>query len=418
MSARTDFRRLPENRWRAMLRELADSQQLDNPFFRVHDGLAGPETQIAGRSLLNFASYDYLSLNGHPDVVEATIAAIRRFGTTVSASRLVSGERPFHQTLERKLADLYGVDDAVVMVSGHATNVSVIGQLLGPQDLLVHDELIHNSIIVGGQLARATRLSFKHNNLDDLRKVLKGARSKHRRCCIAVEGLYSMDGDTVDLAALVKLKTEFDAWLMVDEAHALGVLGATGRGTAEAQGVAGTDVDIWMGTLSKTLVSSGGYIAGSSGLVDFVKAAAPGFVYSVGLSPPSVASADAALDVMLREPQRVERLRRNSVLMQQLVREAGLDVGSSDAAAIVPVRVGDSVRATAWANKLFEAGVNVLPIVYPAVPYDGAILRFFVNSNHTEDQIRQAVAALRATYEQVRNLAVPSWQGLVKFAGP
>jgi len=418
MSARTDFRRLPENRWRSMLRELADSQQLDNPFFRVHDGLAGPETQIAGRSLLNFASYDYLSLNGHPDVVEATIAAIRHFGTTVSASRLVSGERPFHQTLERKLADLYGVDDAVVMVSGHATNVSVVGQLLGPQDLLVHDELIHNSIIVGGQLARATRLSFKHNNLDDLRKVLKGARSKHRRCCIAVEGLYSMDGDTVDLAALVKLKTEFDAWLMVDEAHALGVLGATGRGTAEAQGVAGTDVDIWMGTLSKTLVSSGGYIAGSSGLVDFVKAAAPGFVYSVGLSPPSVASADAALDVMLREPQRVERLRRNSVLMQQLVREAGLDVGSSDAAAIVPVRVGDSVRATAWANKLFEAGVNVLPIVYPAVPYDGAILRFFVNSNHTEDQIRQAVAALRATYEQVRNLAVPSWQGLVKFAGP
>lgn len=415
MSARTDFRKLPEVRWRDMLVDIAEAQNLDNPFFRVHESLAGPETRIDGRALLNFGSYDYLSLNGHPRVIEATIAAIRSFGTTVSASRLVSGERPFHHRLERQLADIYGVEDAIVMVSGHATNVSLIGQLLGPQDLLVHDELIHNSIIVGGQLARATRAAFPHNDLEALRKLLKGARGKHRRCCIAVEGLYSMDGDSIDLPTLVELKKEFDAWLLIDEAHALGVLGATGRGTAEAQKVSGTDVDIWTGTLSKTLVSSGGYVAGSTALIDFVKAAAPGFVYSVGLSPPAAAAAIAALEVMCEQPERVARLQANSAHMHKLMRAAGLDTGTSDAAAIAPVRVGDSIRATAWANRLYEAGLNVLPIVYPAVPYDRAILRFFINADHSFEQIERAVAETEVARDEVSRLSLPNWQGLAKL---
>lgn len=391
----TDFSKLAAYKELQTQRGAGDLFQIENPFFRVHEARAGATTRIAGKELVNFASYDYLGLNGHPAVLAAATAAAQTFGTSASASRVVAGERAVHRDLERWIAGMYGVDDAVVYVSGHATNVSAISTLLGPRDLILTDALVHNSVLVGAQLSGAARRSFPHNDLDALERLLSGLRGRHRSVLIAVEGLYSMDGDVPDLARLVELKTRYGAWLMVDEAHALGVLGRRGRGSAEYCGVDGRAVDIWMGTLSKTCAACGGYIAGSKALVDILKCTSPGFVYSVGMPPPIAAAALAALEVMAREPERVARLQANSHLFFERARAAGLDTGFAQGHAVVGIMIGDSLRAAKLTERLFEAGINALPIIHPAVPMQAARLRFFLSSEHTPAQIETAIAATK-----------------------
>ena len=220
-----------------MLTAAAERFGLGNPFFKVHEGAGGPMTRIGGKEYLNFSHYNYLGLNGHPEVNRAAREAIERYGTSAGASRLVAGERPVQRELEKALAETYGVDDCVVFVSGHATNVSVISTLFGPGDLVLHDSLIHNSVLEGIRLSGASRRSFPHGDLDALDTLLAASRSQCERALIVVEGLYSMDGDLPNLPALVDIKQRHGAFLMVDEAHALGVLGATGRGIAEHWGV-------------------------------------------------------------------------------------------------------------------------------------------------------------------------------------
>jgi 8-amino-7-oxononanoate synthase len=391
---RDPFTDLPELSDIRRQKAAADLLGVANPFFRVHEARAGATTSIDGRVHVNFASYDYLGLNGHPAVAAAARAAIERYGTTVSASRLVAGERPIHRDLERKLAEFLGTEHALAFVSGHATNVGVIGHLMRPQDLVLHDALSHNSVLVGAKLSGAARQHFPHNDLDALDGLLSARRHGHERCLIAVESLYSMDGDHPDLARLIQLRDRYDAWLMVDEAHSLGVLGATGRGLAEEHGIDPSAVDIWMGTLSKTLASCGGYIAGSSALIDYLKFSAPGFIYSVGIPAPVAAAAIAALDVLAAEPERVTKLRANGRQFVDLARASGLDTGTSAGFAVVPVIVGDSLRAVQLSNRLLERGVNVLPIVHPAVPERAARLRFFITADHEPDQIRTAVDAV------------------------
>ncbi len=368
---------------------------IENPFFRVHETRAGATTRIGGREVINFASYDYLGLNAHPAVAAAANAAMQRLGTSASASRVVAGERDVHRDLERRIAEVYGVDDAVVYVSGHATNVSAISTLLGPRDLILSDALVHNSVMVGAQLSGATRRSFPHNDLDALERTLAELRGRHQNVLIAVEGLYSMDGDVPDLKRLVQIKTHYGAWLMMDEAHALGVLGASGRGSAEHCGIDGRAVDIWMGTLSKTCAACGGFIAGSKALVDILKCTSAGFVYSVGMPPPIAAAALAALNAMAREPERVARLQANSRLFLERAQAAGLDTGFAQGYAVIGIMIGDSLRAAKLTERLFEAGINALPIIHPAVPMQAARLRFFLSSEHTAAQIETAVAATR-----------------------
>src|SRR5580692_2593863 len=268
-----------------MIREAADFLGISDPFFRVHEGIAGAETVIGGRRFVNYASYNYVGLNGHPDIVSAAKAAMDRYGTSVSASRPVSGERPLHQDLERALARVHGTEDCVVLVGGHSTNVTVIGHLLGRDDVIVHDSLIHNSIVQGAVLSGARRVPFPHLDHEAADKLLGQARGRHEHALLVIEGHYSMDGDVPDLAAFVEIARRHRAWLMVDEAHALGVLGPRGHGSAEHAGIDPSEIDIWMGTLSKTLVSCGGYIAGSRDLIDYLKHMAPGFVFSVGMGP-------------------------------------------------------------------------------------------------------------------------------------
>ncbi|MEH6473469.1 MAG: aminotransferase class I/II-fold pyridoxal phosphate-dependent enzyme, partial [Halopseudomonas sp.] len=288
----------------------AEQFGVGNPFFRVHQGVAGATSQIDGRECINYASYNYLDLSGHPAVNQAAKDAVDRYGTSVSASRPVAGERPIHRELETALAEAYDVDDAVVFVSGHATNVSTIGHLFGPKDLILHDELIHNSSLVGSQLSGAKRLAFSHNNLDELEQTLEQVRHQFERVLIVVEGLYSMDGDYPDLPRIVELKQRYKAFLMVDEAHSYGVMGETGQGIREHFGLKGSDVDIWMGTLSKSLAGCGGYIAGELALVEHLKFLAPGFLYSVGIPAQVAAPSLAALQLMKAEPERVKKLRQ------------------------------------------------------------------------------------------------------------
>lgn len=368
---------------------------IDNPFFKTHDALAGATSQINGKTYLNFSSYNYLNLSGDARVNRAAIDAIERYGTSPSASRLVAGERPVQRELEEALADVYGVEDCVVMVSGHATNVTTIGTLFGPKDLVVHDALIHNSVLEGIRLSGATRRSFAHNDYQKLDQLLGEIRSGFERVLIVIEGLYSMDGDIPELPRYVEIKKRHKAFLMVDEAHALGVLGERGLGSHEHFSVAGKDVDIWMGTLSKTLASGGGYIAGDKALISILKYTAPGFVYSVGLAPVLAAAALAALQIMREESGRVAALRALSRYCLRAMQDAGVDTGLAQGFPIVPALVGSSIKATQLSNHLFRMGINVQPIIHPAVEEKAARLRFFLSSAHEEKDIERMVNSLQ-----------------------
>jgi 8-amino-7-oxononanoate synthase len=360
----------------------------------MHDGRAGATTEIGGKELINFSCYDYLGLNGHPEVVEAAKAAIDRYGISCSASRIVAGQRITHKNLERSLAEHYGVDDAVVFVSGYGTNVSVIASLAGAKDLVISDQVMHNSAVVGAVLSGASRRSFAHNDLDNLEQILAGSRSKFERCLIVVEGLYSMDGDYPDLPRLIEIKNKYHAWLMVDEAHSLGVLGAKGYGIFEHFNVDPKQVDVWMGTMSKTLAGCGGYIAGSAALIDYLKCLSGGFVYSVGMPPVIAASVHKALEILHREPERVAKLQRNGAHFYQTAKAKGLDTHSGRGTAVAPIVVGDSFSAVILSQELGKRGINVQPVLYPAVPAKSSRLRFFLTSMHTEAQIDTALAIL------------------------
>ena len=379
----------------AMMREGARRLGLTDPFFKVHEGTAGATSRIGGCERLNFASYNYLGFSGDARVNRAACDAVASYGTSVSASRVVSGERPIHGELERALAEAYAVEDAVVFVSGHATNVSTLGYLMGPKDLILHDEYIHNSSLVGAQLSGAKRMSFAHNDPEALEVLLTRHRHQFERVLVVIEGLYSMDGDVPDLPRFIDAKNRHQAWLMVDEAHSFGVLGERGLGLREHFDVPSGDVDIWMGTLSKALAGCGGYIAGCRELVETLRYLAPGFLYSVGLPAQVAAPSLAALELMHQEPERVQKLHDISRYFLEQAKSHGFDTGHSIGAAVVPVIVGSSPLAARLSHDLFQRGINVQPILHPAVPEKSARLRFFLSSEHTREQVNQTIQALR-----------------------
>lgn len=363
-----------------------------NPYFTVHDGVVRDTTVVDGRELISFASYNYLGLSGHPAVVRAAAEAVQKYGTSVSASRLVSGEKPIHGELERKIAGFIGVDAAILMVGGHATNETTIGHVVGEGDLIVHDSLAHNSIVQGALLSGARRRPFPHNDYAALDRMLKEIRSQYRRVLIAIEGVYSMDGDFADVPKFIDVKKKHQALLMVDEAHSFGTIGERGHGMSEFFDINPRDVDIWMGTLSKSAASCGGYIAGCHALIELLRYSAPGFVFSVGMPPAQVAAALAAIDTLEAEPERVERLHQRSELFLKLCREADLDTGDSGGTPVIPVITGNSIVALRLSHRLRADGINVQPILYPAVDESSARLRFFITSEHTEEQIRFTVS--------------------------
>ncbi|MEG3116924.1 aminotransferase class I/II-fold pyridoxal phosphate-dependent enzyme [Salinicola sp. 4072] len=393
------FDRHPGYQQLKMMREGGKRLGIPDPFFKVHESTAGATTVIGGRECINFASYNYLGLAHHPKVIQAGIDALERYGSSVSASRPVSGERPIHHELERAIAETYEVEDAVAFVSGHATNVSTLGYLLGPKDLILHDEYIHNSTVVGAQLSGARRMSFAHNDPAALEALLTRHRRQFERVVVVIEGLYSMDGDAPDLKRFVEIKQRHQAWLMVDEAHSFAVMGDRGLGLREYCGVPALDVDIWMGTLSKTLSGCGGYIAGCRELVEMLRYFAPGFLYSVGMPAQVAGPSLAALQIMKEEPERLKRLHDISRYFLQQARLKGFDIGESIGVAVVPVIVGSSVLAAGLSDALLKDDINVQPILHPAVPEKSARLRFFLNCDHTREQIDRTLDMLETEWK-------------------
>lgn len=401
--AACDFKQFADVKKIQIQKTLAKQWNIESMFFLPHEGIPSDTTVIGGRTYLNFSTYDYLGFNGSPEIKEASMEALERHGSSTSGSRPTSGERPVHQELERALAEVYQTEDCVAFVSGHAANVWTINQLFKKRDLVIHDSLSHNSIVHGAQFSGATRLSFPHNDMDALDALLVAERPRHKRCLIVTEGLFSLDGDVPDLPWLVKIKRKHSSFLMVDEAHSLGVLGKTGRGIFEHHGVDPHAVDIWMGTLSKTLCGCGGYVAGCEELVECLKYLAPGFMYSVGMPPSLAAASRKALAMMLEAPERVQRLQELSRYFLEYAKHKGLDTGHSQGFAIAPVIVGGSVEAALLAARLFELGLYTIPITYPAVEERSARLRFFLSVSHTRTQVRQALDLVAEELPLVRD---------------
>ena len=383
--------------------DLLDSTGLGELFFTVHESVTNDRTMIAGRELINFSSYNYVGMSGDPRVTKAAQDATRQYGTSVSASRLVSGEKPVHRKLEQAIARFVGTDDAMVFVGGHSTNETVIGHLLGNNDLVLHDALAHNSIMQGAVLSGARRRPIPHNDWRELDRFLTNYRHEYRRVLVVIEGVYSMDGDIPELPKYIEVKKRHKAMLMVDEAHSMGVLGSHGRGIGEHFDVNPTDVDVWMGTLSKSFGSCGGYIAGSKALIEYLKYTAPGFVFSCGLPPANAAAALASLQLLEAEPRRALRLQKRSKLFLDLAKNRGLNTGMSQDSPVVPVILGNSLECLKLSKALAVRGVNVQPILYPAVEEKAARLRFFITSMHTEEQIRYTIDAMCEELEKIRS---------------
>ena len=395
------FDQFPEYLKLKQVQQQIAAADLKDPYFKQHDGIISDTTRIDGRTLVSFASYNYLGISGDPDVGAASKRAIDRFGTSVSASRLVSGEKTVHRELEQTIARFLGVETAIVFVGGHAANETTIGHLLGPGDLILHDGLAHNSIVQGATLSGARRRPFPHNDWQALDQLLGELRPTYRRVLVAIEGVYSMDGDFPDLPRFIEVKRRHQALLYVDEAHSLGTMGRTGRGITEQFDADPRDVDILMGTLSKALGSCGGYIAGSQPLVEYLKYTAPGFVFANGITPSNTAAAVAALELLEGDPGRVTRLRERSELFLSLARERGLNTGMSHGTPVVPVILGNSMDALRLGHAMFARGVNVQPILHPAVEEKAARLRFFVTAAHSEAQIRETVDAVAEELEKI-----------------
>ncbi len=393
--------------YRALRRRFQDleSTGMDIPFFQPRDGVSHSVIRREGQNLVSFSGYNYLGLNGHPAVLSAAKNAIDKYGTSASASRIVAGQIELHGELEQKLARFLGTDDALIFISGYLTNVSVIAHLLARPDAVIYDNQAHNSIITGARLSGAKTFTYQNGDWDALDRLLEKERAGFRRGLIVAEGVYSMDGQILDLKKAVEIKKKHDMLLMVDEAHSFGIVGQTGRGVRESYGMPIDSIDVYMGTLSKTLASSGGYIAGDAGLIEYMRFLCPGLVFSVGLSPADTAAALAALDILEREPHRPKRLRDRSRFFRQVARDNGLTIGGDEDSPVASLVVGDDKMAIALSHNLLQRGIEVQPIVRPAVSATTARLRFFLTANHTEEQILETVPVIARELEKLRKAA-------------
>ena len=382
----------------------------ENPYFIAHDSPLTDRSLMDGRWVLNFGSYNYVGMSGRPEVEEAAIDAIRKYGTSASGSRLLAGEKSLYRELETELADWKHADAALVLTGGHATNVTFVGSFCHDGDLILYDSLIHNSVAEGCRLAHATARPFPHNDAAALERILQRRRSMFAKCLIIAEGVYSMDGDIAPVPEFVRLKKEYGCFLMIDEAHSTCVIGETGGGVDEYFGLKPDDIDIKMGTLSKGLGACGGYLAGSADLIEYLRYNLPGFVFSCGISPALAATALCAIRLLRSDPSVMGSLRRNVQVFADECRRRCLDIGQAGRTAILPVLVGRDEDSWRLSNRLRREGVFVPPAVYPAVPHDQARLRFCVTAAHRPEQIIEALDILERVAEQL-DIPLPRTEG-------
>jgi 8-amino-7-oxononanoate synthase len=356
--------------------------------------------RVAGHGdMLMLGGYSYLGLIGHPRINEAACRAVERYGTGTPGVRMLAGTLSIHRQLEERIAQFKGTEAAVTFSSGYFANVSSIAALVGREDTVICDKLDHASLLDGCLLSGARLVRFAHNDLEHLERCLRNPSNTGRRLVI-VDAVYSMDGDIARLPEISRLCREYGAALMVDEAHSIGMLGATGHGIEEHFGLPPDAVDIKMGTLSKAIPSAGGYIAGSARLCEFLSHQARGFVYSGALPPASAAAAMAALEVIESEPHRVERLRTNADHFAKRLRDAGFDYRDSPTA-IFPIMCGDDWQAWRLARIAQKGGIYVQAVPYPVVPKGQARLRAAVCATHTTEQLDRCADVLCAAAEEV-----------------
>ncbi len=388
--SQSSFAAFAERRFRLSGKALIEN---GHPYFVPTDALENAsDTWPDG--YLSIAHYDYLGLAHDPRVTQAAKDAIDNHGTGVGASRLVGGERLAHRALEDALAEFLNVGAVLSMISGYLTNVSLISHVMGPRDLVLADELAHNSIVLGGKCGKFDYKTFQHNDLNDLERIMDDVADQYHRVLIVTEGLFSMDGDVTDLPRILDIKEKHDAWLLLDEAHSYGVLGTTGRGLCEHYGIDPARIELTVGTLSKSFSSSGGFICASAEVIEWLRFTLSGFVYSVGLSPATVASAHAALDVLRNEPERVTRLRSNSLKFLTKARDAGLNTGSAIGEAVIPVLFKTPEDCVFVAEHLMNMGIYAPPIIHVGVPKDLPRIRFFLSALHTENDIDRVISEI------------------------
>jgi len=360
--------------------------------------LSPTRVRVRGREMLLFASYSYLGLLGHPRLSAAAQAAAAQYGTGTHGVRLLAGTLPLHHELEAAIAAFVGRAAALTFSSGYATNLAAITALVGRHDVVLSDKLNHASLVDGCQLSGADFVRFRHNDLADLERCLQQAAPAATRL-VVVDAVFSMDGDIAPLPGLVELCRAYGAWLMVDEAHSIGVLGATGRGLEEHFGLAGV-IDVKMGTLSKSIPSVGGYLAGSADLIQMFRHAARPFIFSAALPPPQAAAAKAALEVIAAEPERVAQAQANARYFRDRLRALGFNILNTETA-IVPLICGSDQRAYRMVHECQQRGVFALPVISPAVPEGLARVRATVTAAHTRDEIDCALEVFAAAGKKV-----------------
>jgi len=401
----TKFEDTPE--YKSFKARSAVLEQTKNPYFIPHDSTLRDTSIVGGKEVLNFGSYNYLGLSGHPQVSQAAINAIQKLGTSASGSRLLAGEKTLHEELEKEIAAWKHTEAALVLVGGHSTNVTFVGNFCNERDLILYDTLSHNSIAQGIQLSRATSRLFPHNNYDAARAILASMRSKFEKVLLVIEGAYSMDGDIAPVPEFVKLKKEFGLFLMVDEAHSSCVIGKNGEGVDEYFNLEPDDIDIKMGTLSKGLGTCGGYLAGKKALIEYLKYSLPGFLFSVGLSPALAAATLESIRIIRKDNSLVQQLQENIRYFVSKAKEKGFNLCMAGETAVTPILVGRDDDAFLLSAALLEKGIFVPPAVYPAVPANKARLRFCLTSCHKKSQIDQALEVLEELSKKM-NIVLPS----------
>ncbi|KAF0125324.1 MAG: 8-amino-7-oxononanoate synthase [Elusimicrobia bacterium] len=371
------------------------------PYFKELESEQAPEVTIEGRRFIMFGSNNYLGLANDPRMKRAAIEAVEKFGTGVAGSRFLNGNTVMHAALERKLAAFKGREAALVYATGYQMNLGVVSALVGKGDVVVIDKLDHASIIDGCKLSNGEIRRFKHNSPADLDRVLADIGPKPGKLVI-VDGVFSMEGDICPVPEISRVAKKHGARLIVDDAHATGVLGKGGRGTSEHFGLGHGDVDLVVGTCSKSFASVGGFVVGDAKIIDYIQHMSRSMIFSAALPPASVASISTAIDIIESEPERIKKLWDNSNYLLKRFKELGFDTGETQTP-IIPIIIGDDTLTFSMWKALYDAGLFTTPVVSPAVPPRRSLLRVVVSATHTREQLDRALNILEDCARKVLN---------------
>ncbi|HML70968.1 MAG: pyridoxal phosphate-dependent aminotransferase family protein [Parabacteroides sp.] len=367
------------------------------PYFRMIESDQDTEVIISGKKVLMFGSNAYLGLTNHPKVKEAAIDAIKKYGTGCAGSRFLNGTLDLHIQLEKRLAEFVGKEEAIIYSTGFQVNLGVVSCLTGREDYILWDELDHASIIEGHRLSYSTKLKYKHNDMESLEKQLQKCEPDKIKL-IVTDGVFSMEGDVAKLPEIIALAKKYNASVMVDEAHGIGVLGKQGRGTCDHFGVT-EDVDLIMGTFSKSFASIGGFIASDKETINYLRHNSRSYIFSASNTPAATAAAGAALDIMLSEPERIDHLWKLTNYALEGFRTMGCEIGHTSTP-IIPLYIRDNDKTFMVVRDLFDLGVFVNPVVSPAVAPQDTLIRFSLMATHTQEQLNQAMDAIQTVFKK------------------